>query len=48
MLDEVFSQFVQTVISGNDLVILAEQFLQERHLVGIKLGALNGIGDAVV
>ena len=48
MLDEVVRELVQPVIGCDDLVILAEEFLEQGRLVGIELGLLDFGGNAVV
>ena len=48
MLDEVVGQLVQPVVSGDHLVVLAEQLLQEGDLVWIEVGLFNLLGDAVI
>ncbi len=48
MLDEVVGDLVQAVVGGDDLVVFAEQLLEQGLLVGIQLGLLDLGGDAVV
>ena len=48
MLDEVVGQLVEAIIGREDLVVLAEEFLQQGGLVGVEVGLLNRLGDPVV
>ena len=48
MLDEVVGQLVQTVIGGDDLIVLPQQLLQQHGLVRVEFGLLDLGGDAVV
>ena len=41
VLDEIVRQLVQPVVGGDDLVVLAEQLLQQGRLVGIEVGLLD-------
>ena len=48
VLDEVVGQLVQPIVGGDDLVVLAEQLLQQRGLIRVELGLLDRLGDPVV
>ena len=48
MLDEIVGQLVQTIIGGDDLVVLAEQMFQERLLVRVQVRLFDRIGNPVV
>ncbi len=48
VLDEVLRDLQQPVVGGDDLVILAQQFLQLGLLVGVELGFLDGGRDLLV
>ena len=48
MLHEIVRQLVQPVVGGDDFVILPQQLLQQRLLVRVEFGFLDGVGDAVV
>ena len=48
MLDEVVGQLVEPIVGRDDLVVLAEQFLQQRGLIGVEVGLLDRLGDPVV
>ena len=48
MLDEIDRNFLQPFVRGNYLVVLTQQLVEQRLLVGIELGLLDLRRDAVV
>ena len=48
MLDEIGGDLVQPLVGGDDLVVLAQQLVEKRRLVGIEFGLLDFRRDAVV
>ena len=48
MLDEISRQFVEAIVGRDDLVVLAEELLQERGLIWVELSLLDRLGDPVV
>ena len=48
VLDEIGRDLVQPLVGGDDLVVLAQQLFEQRLLVGVELGLLDLLRDAVV
>ena len=48
VLDEIGGNLVKPFVSSDDLVVLAQQLVEQCRLVGIELGLLNFCRDAVV
>ena len=48
VLDEIRRDLVEPLVGGDDLVVLAEQLIEQRRLVRVEFGLLDLLGDAVV
>ena len=48
MLDEVGCDLVEALVRGDDLVVLAEQFIEQRRLIGVEFGLLDLLRNAAV
>src|SRR5580698_5060219 len=48
MFDKVICQLVQTIIGGDDFVILAKQCFKESRLIGVEVSSFNCIGNAII
>ena len=48
VLDEVVRELVEPIVSGDDLVVLAEQSFEQRGLIRVEVGLVDCLGDAIV
>ena len=48
VLDEIRRDLVEPFVGGDDLVVLAEQLIEQRCLIGIEFGLLDLLRDPVV
>ena len=46
VLDEISRDLVEALVGGDDLVVLAEQLIEQRRLIGIEFGLLDLLRDA--
>ncbi len=45
MLNEISGHLVQALVRGDDFVILAQQLVEQRLLVGVEFGFFDLLGD---
>ena len=48
MLNEISCDLVEALVGSDDLVVLAEQLIEQRRLIGIEFGLLYLLRDAAV
>ena len=48
MLNEIGRDLVEPLVGGDDLVILAQQLLEQRRLIRVEFGLLDLLGDPVI
>jgi hypothetical protein len=48
VLDEIGGDLVETLVGSDDLVILAEQLIEQRRLIGVEFSLLDLLRNAAV
>jgi hypothetical protein len=48
VLDEIGGDLVEALVGSDDLIVLAEQLIEQRRLIGVKFGLLDLLRDAAV